>query len=123
SIGGEVMLTGQPTRSDDYTRDPRVPPSHAVIAEQTGTVSVMVVPIVIRTQVAGLLYVSNHTRRPFTDEDETVSIQNAELFAREAVARQGAEAANSAKDEFLAMLGHELRNPLGAISNAAHVLG
>ena len=133
SIGGEVMLTGKPTRSDDYTRDPRVPPSHAVIAEQTGTVSVMVVPIVIRTQVAGLLYVSNHTRRPFTDEDETVSsqlaeqaaiaIQNAELFAREAVARQGAEAANSAKDEFLAMLGHELRNPLGAISNAAHVLG
>jgi signal transduction histidine kinase len=26
------------------------------------------------------------------------------------------------KDEFLAMLGHELRNPLGAIANAAHVL-
>ncbi|HYH47761.1 MAG TPA: ATP-binding protein, partial [Thermoanaerobaculia bacterium] len=27
------------------------------------------------------------------------------------------------KDEFLAMLAHELRNPLGAISNAGHVLG
>jgi len=26
------------------------------------------------------------------------------------------------KDEFLAMLGHELRNPLGAIANATHVL-
>jgi CheY-like chemotaxis protein len=30
--------------------------------------------------------------------------------------------ADRAKDEFLAMLGHELRNPLGAISNAAQLV-
>ena len=34
-----------------------------------------------------------------------------------------ARQANRAKDEFLAMLGHELRNPLGAITSAAHLLG
>ena len=46
-----------------------------------------------------------------------------ELLRREQAARAAAEASNRAKDEFLAMLGHELRNPLGAISNAASILG
>jgi NO-binding membrane sensor protein with MHYT domain/CheY-like chemotaxis protein len=34
-----------------------------------------------------------------------------------------AEESSRAKDEFLAMLGHELRNPLASISNAVHLLG
>ncbi len=37
-------------------------------------------------------------------------------------ARSQAEDANRAKDEFLAMLGHELRNPLSAITSAVQVL-
>jgi signal transduction histidine kinase/CheY-like chemotaxis protein len=35
---------------------------------------------------------------------------------------RGVEASNRAKDEFMAMLGHELRNPLGAITTAIHIL-
>src|SRR6201999_2510855 len=39
-----------------------------------------------------------------------------------AKARKVAEAANRAKDEFLAMLGHELRNPLAPILTAVQLM-
>ncbi|HYG54046.1 MAG TPA: ATP-binding protein [Burkholderiales bacterium] len=45
-----------------------------------------------------------------------------EAMETEREARATAEAASRAKDEFLALLGHELRNPLAAISNASHIL-
>lgn len=43
-------------------------------------------------------------------------------FTREHEARLAAEQASRAKDEFLAMLGHELRNPLAAITNASQII-
>jgi len=42
---------------------------------------------------------------------------------REMEERRAAERKSHAKDEFLAMLGHELRNPLSAISSAASLIG
>ncbi|MED5619006.1 hybrid sensor histidine kinase/response regulator [Ideonella sp. BN130291] len=44
------------------------------------------------------------------------------LLARERAARSEAEALASAKDEFLAVVSHELRSPLNAIRGWAHVL-
>ena len=44
------------------------------------------------------------------------------LLENETLARESAEADNSAKDQFLAMLGHELRNPLAAIAGATALL-
>jgi signal transduction histidine kinase/CheY-like chemotaxis protein len=48
--------------------------------------------------------------------------ERAQLTERAHAARLEAEAASRAKDEFLTMLSHELRNPLGAISAATDVL-
>lgn len=56
-----------------------------------------------------------------TDQREA-ELQRAELTDQAVAARRMAEAASRAKDEFLSMLGHELRNPLGAISAAIDVL-
>ncbi|MGZ8313626.1 MAG: response regulator, partial [Telluria sp.] len=44
-------------------------------------------------------------------------------LTREIEERQAAQRKSHAKDEFLAMLGHELRNPLSAISSAASLIG
>jgi signal transduction histidine kinase/ActR/RegA family two-component response regulator len=44
------------------------------------------------------------------------------LLRNETLAREAAQAQNEAKDHFLAMLGHELRNPLAAIAGATALL-
>ena len=51
-----------------------------------------------------------------------VEDQNRQLLVREREARAEAEVANRSKDEFLAMLGHELRNPLAPIVTALQLM-
>lgn len=53
---------------------------------------------------------------------EQVERERERLFVSEQEARRLAEEQNRAKDEFLAMLSHELRNPLAAISNSIALL-
>jgi two-component system CheB/CheR fusion protein len=55
-------------------------------------------------------------------ERRRVETQRAHAFDEERAARAAAERVNRAKDEFLAMLAHELRNPLAAILNGVATL-
>jgi signal transduction histidine kinase len=57
--------------------------------------------------------------KPFSERDLLVRVRN---LVAGAEARAEAESANRAKDEFLAMLGHELRNPLSPILTALHLM-
>ena len=64
--------------------------------------------------------------RVIADERDARSLAEAErerLLLGEIQARRNAETENAAKDQFLAMLGHEIRNPLSAIHTAATLIG
>src|SRR5207249_7374722 len=54
--------------------------------------------------------------------ERNLAEENRRRLLQEQAARHEAEEAHRRKDQFLAMLAHELRNPLAAISNASFVL-
>src|SRR6266540_823365 len=79
------------------------------------------VPVTTSDEIAEV----DHVTRAFEEAGKLLREREQALnaaVAREQQARAEAEAANRGKDEFLAMLGHELRNPLNAITSSMAVL-
>jgi PAS domain S-box-containing protein len=93
--------------------------------------SVVSVPLVLGERVLGAITIGT-SRHNFDDLDvsilgelatlATTAIENARLYKEAQAARGDAESANRAKDEFMAMLGHELRNPLAPIVTALDLM-
>jgi PAS domain S-box-containing protein len=96
-------------------------------------VSHLAVPLIVHGNVIGCLGLTNTTSgRRFSAEDlalaeevavrAALEIERVRLYQEMRGARAEAEAANRAKDVFLAMLGHELRNPLAPILTALELM-
>jgi signal transduction histidine kinase len=115
-IGGLVLATGCPYRTDDYGHDPRLSQAYRSVTQVGGTVAVLVVPIRCGERVEGLLYVGATRRRTFTDYEEiilqrladhaAIALHNARLYAAAERRRQTAES--------LAEVGHLLSQSLDA---------
>ncbi|WP_437489029.1 PAS domain-containing protein [Sorangium sp. So ce1014] len=128
------------SRCDDTREDQRygaLGPEHA---GHPSVVSFLIVSITNRSgDVIGILLFGHSEPARFTARHErivrgiatqsSVALENARLY-RAVVARETelaaayaiAKAADRRKDEFLAMLGHELRNPLAPIATAVELM-
>ena len=84
------------------------------------------IPLVLGGQVLGAIALSYVGAREFPKDDLALldaiagqaaqALERARLYEAERKARVEAEEANQAKDQFVAMISHELRNPLAAIT-------
>jgi PAS domain S-box-containing protein len=109
--------------TDDMPGDPRVDPE---TLRHFPHQSDLFVPIRVQDQPVGGFFVIWWTARRSITEWEISLVQGisdlAGIFLENAQLYRETAEANRAKDEFLATLSHELRNPLGAIVNAAAAL-
>jgi PAS domain S-box-containing protein len=141
---GHVARTGTPQLMRDVTEFMRarasIDPEQIALLQRFGVRSSIMVPLATHGRTFGVISfgISESSRR-FDERDlvlaeelgrrisqaiETARLhaERGALLASERRARADAENANRAKDEFLAMLGHELRNPLAPIVTALQLM-
>jgi PAS domain S-box-containing protein len=125
----EIIRTGQPDLHSNITeeqlRQSVTNPRLLELLQQLELRSYIGVPLKVRARTLGVLtIVASHSGRRFGPRDlalaedlahrAAMAIENSRLYAE-------VTAASQRKDEFLATLAHELRNPLAPIRNAAEL--
>ncbi|MDB6163773.1 MAG: response regulator [Xanthomonadaceae bacterium] len=112
------LVAGQPRWSDlpvlVLTRRGADSPDVGVALEQLGNVTLLERPLRLATLISTVRTNLRARQRQYQIRDQLIEQELARAELAE-VARR--------KDEFLAMLAHELRNPLAPIRNALHLLG
>lgn len=101
--------------------------SEAVIVSEVGCTRVgMFVPMRTAWNVIGVLAVGRRADRPFASDDVSIArmlATHAAAAIENARLAQQARESDRRRDDFLARLAHELRNPLAPLVNALQVLG
>jgi signal transduction histidine kinase/ActR/RegA family two-component response regulator len=133
-FGPDVIATlhsGRPVVVNDISQDPRTA-QHAEAYQGINLRAYMVIPLIKAGHLISLLSVHSDVPRHWSRMDLHLSEQliertwavaanaTAQAELREAVRKL--KEADAHKDEFLAMLAHELRNPLAPIRSAADLL-
>lgn len=116
SIAGWVFTHGEPIVAKDVLNDPRFYREIDVIT-QFETRSILGVPLKTKDKIMGVIESVNKQEGTFTEEDvqilqtlaaqAAIAIENSQLFMQ---------------SDLIAEIVHELRNPLAALTAAAHLL-
>ncbi|MCL4552636.1 MAG: PAS domain S-box protein [Candidatus Marsarchaeota archaeon] len=128
---GEGLLV--PEVPESRSEDCLLSEEHLRMLHGLGAKSAMMVPLAARGRVLGIIYLTAAGLRPrYGPEDlalakdmayrAALAIDSAQLFAAEQKARNEAEAAVRARDEFLSMASHELRTPITSLRGFAHMM-
>ena len=141
----DMLRQGRTVRIDDVGADARSAPGAAAYAG-IGARAVVIVPIIEEARLSAVFYLHEPFARHWTEQETAMAedvarhtrevvrrsrleetlrdaaIERDALLQSERLARVQAERLSHTKDEFLAMLAHELRNPLAPISSSASLL-
>ena len=125
SILIQACARGEALPIDDVGADPRLDETMRARWTRNGIGALLAVGLFAGTRIAATLAVHFPAPRRWSEADIQLVRETAER-AWPAIERARAEAAlkeaDQRKDEFLATLAHELRNPLAPISNAVHLM-
>jgi len=126
-LAGRIALSEGPLRLEDLRNTEVLSP---ILRREVR--SLIGTALKVDKRLVGVIHAGSATARTFSDAEAqllslaadriALAIERARLQEAERAARIAAETADRQKDEFLALLGHELRNPLAPIGTATELL-